>query len=162
MATRFDYAAALLERRTKARRQGGEISARSLRRDRQRLQSLRAHPGVQPAEDVESFTEKGMQDVKGIQGPPAPQLPGDEWTSYQVCPSYGGASGRRMSDSARYNAEEGIMEVRFDSGGRGVPNTYAYDGISPEMFRDFMSGRLSYNSTATAYFLKSLGGVRVS
>jgi hypothetical protein len=42
-----------------------------------------------------------------------------------------------MSESARYNAEEGVMEVRFSSG-----NKYVYDGISPQMFYDFMAGRL--------------------
>jgi hypothetical protein len=65
-----------------------------------------------------------------------------------------------MSDSARYNAEEGIMEVRFASGGRGTPNTYAYDGISPEMFRDFMAGRWAEKGTATHYFLIGWHGVR--
>jgi hypothetical protein len=66
-----------------------------------------------------------------------------------------------MSDVARYNPEAGIMQVRFASGGRGVPNTYQYSGVDAEIWRDFMSGRLSYNGTATAFWLTSRGGVRV-
>jgi hypothetical protein len=66
-----------------------------------------------------------------------------------------------MSDSARYNAEAGIMQVRFDSGGRGTPNTYAYSGIDAETWNDFMAGRWSEAGTATHWFLTSWGGVRV-
>jgi hypothetical protein len=66
-----------------------------------------------------------------------------------------------MSDTARYNAEAGLMQVRFDSGGRGVPNTYQYDGISPEVWKAFMAGRLGRNGTATYSFLMYWGGVRV-
>jgi KTSC domain len=120
------------------------------------------HPGLQPAEEVEGFTEKGMQDLKGMQGPTPVQLPGDQWTQWEVTPSYGGRSGRRMSDAARYNQEAGQLDVRFASGGRGVPSTYRYSGITPEVWRDFMSGRLNYNRTATAFWLTSHGGVRIS
>ena len=70
--------------------------------------------------------------------------------------------GRRMSDAARYNAEAGLMQVRFASGGRGTPNVYQYDSIDPETWNDFMAGRCAENGTATAWFLTSWGGVRVS
>ena len=61
--------------------------------------------------------------------------------------------GRRMSDVARYNAEAGIMQVRFASGGRGTPNTYAYSSIDAETWDNFMAGRWSENGTATHWFL---------
>jgi KTSC domain len=66
-----------------------------------------------------------------------------------------------MSDVARYNAEAGIMQVRFASGGRGTPNTYQYAAIDEETWRDFMAGRRSENGTATAWFVNAWGGVRV-
>ena len=67
-----------------------------------------------------------------------------------------------MSDAARYYPEAGIMQVRFASGGRGgVPNTYAYSGIDPETWNNFMAGRWSENGTATHWFLQAWGGVRV-
>lgn len=66
-----------------------------------------------------------------------------------------------MSDSARYNAEAGLLQVRFASGGRGVPNTYQYDSIDPETWTDFMAGRWAENGTATAWFLTNWGGTRV-
>jgi hypothetical protein len=67
-----------------------------------------------------------------------------------------------MSDAARYNAEAGLMQVRFASGGRGTPNTYQYDSIDANTWRDFMAGRWAENGTATHFFLQGLGGVRVS
>jgi hypothetical protein len=67
-----------------------------------------------------------------------------------------------MSDSARYNSEAGLMQVRFASGGRGTPNTYQYDSMDPETWNDFMAGRWSENGTATHWFLHAWGGVRVS
>jgi KTSC domain len=135
MATRFDYAAALPERQQRERRGTGPVSARTERRDRQRLQSLALHPGLQPVEDAEFF------DPAGIQGPTPIQLPGDQWTQWEVTPSYGGRSGRRMSDAARYNAEAEIMQVRFARGGRGTPNVYQYTAIDPETWDNFMAGR---------------------
>ncbi len=162
MADRFDYAAALLERRQRERRGTGPVSGRTERRDRQRLQALQLHPGVAHTEDVEDFTNNGMQDLKGIQGPTPVQLPGDQWTQWEVCPSYGGNSGRPMSDLARFNAEAGTLQVKFASGGRGgVPNTYQYSGRDEGTWGDFMAGRWSENNTATNWFLHSWGGVRV-
>jgi KTSC domain len=110
---------------------------------------------MQLAEDIESF------DPAGMQGPTPVQVPGDEWTQWTNCPSYGGKRGRRMSDVARYNAETGIMQVRFATGGRGTPNTYAYSSIDEETWDNFMSGRWSENGTATHWFLTPWGGVRV-
>jgi hypothetical protein len=66
-----------------------------------------------------------------------------------------------MSDVARYNAEAGIMQVRFASGGRGTPNTYAYSGIDGETWGNFMAGRWSEAGTATHWFLHAWGGVQV-
>jgi KTSC domain len=66
-----------------------------------------------------------------------------------------------MSESARFNAEAQLLQVRFASGGRGTPNTYAYSSIDEETWNDFMSGRWAENGTATAWFLTSWGGVRV-
>jgi hypothetical protein len=67
-----------------------------------------------------------------------------------------------MSDTARFNAEAGLMQVRFDSGGRGgVPNTYQYSGVDPDTFNDFMAGRWAENGTATHWFLHAWGGVRI-
>lgn len=154
MATRFDYVAALLESRQRERRGTGPTSARTERRDRQRMQALAMHPGVFPTDDVESGPA-------GMQGPTPVQLPGDSWSQWQVTPSYGGRSGRRMSDVARYNSEASLMQVRFDSGGRGTPNTYQYDSIDAETWNDFMAGRWVENGTATHSFLTSWGGVRV-
>ena len=62
-----------------------------------------------------------------------------------------------MSESARYNAEAQIMEVRFDSG-----HKYQYCGVDPETWHDFMAGRWAENGTATYYFLMGWSGVRVS
>jgi KTSC domain len=50
-----------------------------------------------------------------------------------------------MSESARYNAEAGIIQVRFASGGRGTPNTYEYAAIDAETWDNFMAGRWSEN-----------------
>ena len=66
-----------------------------------------------------------------------------------------------MSDAARYNAEANLMQVRFASGGRGVPNTYQYSAIDPKTWNDFLAGRWTENGTATARFLTSWGGTRV-
>ena len=159
MADRFDYAAALLERRQRERRGTGAVSGRTERRDRQRMQALAMHLGVFPTDDIESSASVS---AAGMQGPTPVQLPGDQWTQWEVTPSYGGRSGRRMSDVARYNAEANLMQVRFDSGGRGgVPNTYQYSFIDPETWDNFMAGRWSENGTVTAWFLTSWGGVRV-
>jgi hypothetical protein len=120
------------------------------------MQALALHPGMQPSEDIESF------DPAGIQGPTPVQLPGDQWTEWTLCPSLGGRSGRPMSESARWNAEAAIMQVRFASGGRGgVPNVYQYSSIDAETWRDFMAGRWAENGTMTHWFLTSWGGVRV-
>ena len=113
------------------------------------------HPGLQPTEDVESFTPEGLQ------GPTPMRLPGDQWTQWQVTPSYGGRSCRRMSDSARWNSEAQIMEVMFASGERGTPNTHAYTGIDEETWTNFMAGRWAENGTATHWFLHAWSGVRV-
>jgi hypothetical protein len=149
---RFAEAAAELQARQRQRRGTGAVSARTERRDRQRLQSLAIDPAMRREEEPPTPI---------IQGPVSVQLPGDSWTQWQLCPSYGGKSGRRMSDSARYNVQAGILQVRFDSGGRGVPNTYQYDSIDPPTFKAFMAGRLGRNGTATQSFLVSWGGVRV-
>jgi hypothetical protein len=68
-----------------------------------------------------------------------------------------------MSESARYNAEAGLMQVRFSPGKEGgVGNTYQYDGIAPDTWRSFMAARLGGGSgTATYVFLMSRGGVRI-
>jgi hypothetical protein len=115
------------------------------------MQALAMHPALAPAEDPESGPA-------GMQGPTPIQLPGDQWSQFQTCPSYGGKSDVRMSDSARYNEEAGIMEVIFENSG----HKYQYTGISPKMFYDFMAGRWAENNTATHAFLMSRGGVRVS
>jgi hypothetical protein len=67
-----------------------------------------------------------------------------------------------MSDTARWNAEAEIMEVRFHDGGRGNNgNTYSYSEIDARTWTDFMAGRLASNGTATHWFLKGLGGTQV-
>lgn len=155
MADRYAQSTAALEERTKARRQGASISSRSPRRDRQRLVAFQTHPGVLPGEDVEAF------DPAGMQGPTPVQQPLDVWTQWEVTPSYGGRSGRRMSESARYNSEAQIMQVRFASGGRGRPNTYAYFCIDEETWENFMAGRWCDNTTATYCFVTNWSGERV-
>jgi KTSC domain len=155
--SRLAQAQEALEKRTKARRQGAEISARSLRRDRKRLQALEWHPAVQPVQQEPTFQPAG------IQGITAPRFSGDVWTQWQTCPSFGGRSGRRMSDVARYNSEAGLLQVRFASGGSGgVGNTYQYSDVDAETWNDFMAGRWAEDGTATHWFLMNWGGVRVS
>ncbi len=61
-----------------------------------------------------------------------------------------------MSESARWNSEAQIMEVKFSSG-----NKYQYDSIDAETWQDFMAGRWADNGTATYWFLTNWGGVRV-
>jgi hypothetical protein len=91
-----------------------------------------------------------------MQGPTPIQLPGDQWTQWEVTPSNGGRSGRRTSDVARYNPEAGLMQVRFTGGGRGgVPNTYQYSSIDAETWDNFLAGRWSENGAATSWFLNA-------
>jgi hypothetical protein len=67
-----------------------------------------------------------------------------------------------MSDMARYNPEEGTLQVRFASGGRGgMPNTYEYTEVTAGAWRAFLRGDLADRGTATHYWLKGRGGVRV-
>jgi hypothetical protein len=156
MADRFAAAAAALEERREVRRAGADISARSIGRDRQRLQALRLRPALVPPEDPPAFAPRGLQGQTSV------RLPGDHWTQWQVCPSFGGRSGRRMSSQATYNEGAGLMRVRFASGGpSGTWNTYQYDGIDRRTWDDFMAGRLGANGTATRAFLTSRGGVQI-
>jgi hypothetical protein len=156
MADRFAEADAALEVRREARRAGADISARSIRRDRQRLQALQLHPALVPAEEPPAFAPRGLQGQTSV------RLPGDQWTQWQVCPSLGGRSGRRMSSQATFNEEAGLMRVRFESGGRsGTGNTYQYDGIDRPTWNAFMAGRLGANATATHSFLMGRDGVQI-
>jgi hypothetical protein len=53
-----------------------------------------------------------------------------------------------MADQARYNSTEGLVQVRFASGGPGgVPNVYQYPGISETEWMSFISGRLGGGRT---------------
>jgi KTSC domain len=152
---RLAQAQEALQAGQRERRGTGAVSGRTERRDRQRLQALALHPGIQSAEDPDSGP-------KGMQGSTPVQLPGDAWTQAEVCPSYGGATGRRMSSTARFNVEAGLMQVQFDNSG----SVYQYDGVTPEVFDAFMAGRLGGavrgSVNATYSFLMGRGGVRVS
>ena len=149
-------AAAALSARQQARRQGGQVSARTIRRDRQRLQALARHPGLRPPDEPAPGPLFASHPLQG----PTPDIPPpDPWTAWTNCATFGGSSGARMSNQARWSADDGRVQVNFATRwGGGVPATYEYAvNVDYDTFLDFVSGALGANQTATYSLVKRDG-----